>query len=224
MIGEVPSSHDIDRAVELLVRGEVLALPTDTVPGMLKAMLSPTAPRRLNELKGRPSSQPVAMLAPYGGEVHRGLAPLAYRARLGRYFPGPLTAVVRRELLVELSGLESTLVPYRTVGVRVVASYWLSELIRRLGGGVWATSANPTGEKPSLDNLPSGVVVMRASYQGLGVASMVVDLTDPAAPKVLRPFDHREGVGLVSPEAPLVRARQKLIYPGLFELASPARS
>src|SRR4051812_21830755 len=49
----------VSRAVDLLRAGEVVALPTETVYGLAANALNPVAVRRIYEVKGRPSHNPI---------------------------------------------------------------------------------------------------------------------------------------------------------------------
>ena len=127
-----------------LAAGAVIGLPTDTVYGLAARWDSGTGVRRLFAAKGRDFVQPVAVLFPSVEALADALPDVESTARrvLEALLPGPftfiVTTVVPRPALV---GTEDSL------GVRVPDHPALLEFLARLGTGVAATSANPTGEK-----------------------------------------------------------------------------
>ena len=136
----------LDRYVDALRRGEVVALPTDTVYGLAALASNHAACRRVFALKQRPGGIALPVLV---GEIDQALAPAAEEAapRLARvahrFWPGPLTIVVPRRagLGLELGGDE------RSIGLRCPAEPSAREICRR-AGPIATTSANRHGASP----------------------------------------------------------------------------
>ena len=188
---ERPSREDIARAAECLRRGGLVAFPTETVYGLGVNALDRAALRRLFEAKGRPTNDPLIVhvsafdrVAPLVVDLPGHAAPLA-----ARFWPGPLTLVMRRAPAVPLevtAGLE-------TVAVRVPAHPVARALLRAASLPVAAPSANlfsrpsPTRASHVLDDLSGRIdMVVDGGPTQVGVESTVLDLTvDP--PAVLRP-------------------------------------
>src|SRR5437867_1697836 len=88
----------VTQAADLLKRGEIVALPTETVYGLAANGLDPKAVSKIFEAKGRPAHNPII--------VHVATLELAKRCvstwpalaeRLAKAFwPGPLTLVLPR--------------------------------------------------------------------------------------------------------------------------------
>ena len=83
----------IDLALEALMAGRVIGIPTDTVYGIGVDPMREDALRRLYEIKGRPEDSPIPILAASLADA-RGLGMID--DAVGKYWPGPLTVVVRR--------------------------------------------------------------------------------------------------------------------------------
>jgi L-threonylcarbamoyladenylate synthase len=181
----------IDRAVEVLRAGGLVAFPTETVYGLGADATNPEAVRRIYQVKGRPPGHPLIVhlgTADELGEWARDVPPAA-RALARACWPGPLTMLVARP-----AGVSTVVTGGRdTVGVRVPAHPMALELLRAFGGGVAAPSANrfgrvsPTTAEHVLTDLGDAVdLILDGGPCRIGVESTIVDVTvDP--PVVLRP-------------------------------------
>jgi len=186
-----PEPGQIAEAAECLRRGGLVAFPTETVYGLGVAALDAAAVRRLFAAKGRPADDPLI--------VHvaslDGVAPLVSErppvvdALAARFWPGPLTLVLRRSRLVPdevTAGLD-------TVAVRVPAHPVARALLAAAGIPVAAPSANlfsrpsPTQAGHVLEDLDGRIdLVLDGGRTQVGVESTVLDLSGDV-PEVLRP-------------------------------------
>jgi L-threonylcarbamoyladenylate synthase len=135
--------ENLDRAVTLLRNGAVVAFPTETVYGLGASAFDARAVARIFEIKARPTFDPLIvhvsdeqMLMQVVAEV-----PDAARALMKRFWPGPLTLVLRKR--DEVPGIVTSGLP--TVGVRMPAHPVARTLIERVGLPLAAPSANPFG-------------------------------------------------------------------------------
>lgn len=178
----MPADHDgVIAAVEALKAGGCIALPTDTVYGVSAALAEPAAVRRLFELKGRAATKAMAVLvgAPEQAYDLGVFGELANRI-IDRYWPGPLTVVVRRRssLQIDLGGDSAT------VGIRCPDSSLVAAIVAEVGPIV-TTSANPSGAATIATPVeiaaafPNHLALVLDGGTLDGVASTVVDLTGP---------------------------------------------
>src|SRR5262245_19632890 len=88
----------IERAVEILRQGGLVAFPTETVYGLGADATNARAVRRIFEVKGRPSTNPLICHIADENVAQRYAAswPLAASRIAQRYWPGPLTIVVKK--------------------------------------------------------------------------------------------------------------------------------
>lgn len=126
--------------VALLRAGGVVACATETLFGLLADARSEAAVARVVAIKQR-GKEPIALLAPHLAAVEAlGTLGEPARALAERYWPGPLTLVVRAH-----PGLPEALLRDGTVGVRVPGPSPALTLVRAFGGLLTATSCNPSG-------------------------------------------------------------------------------
>lgn len=139
-------ADELARYLDVLRAGGIVACPTETFFGLLVDAHNHHAVERLVLLKGREASNPVALLVPNvstAETVAESLTPHA-RTLADRFWPGPLTLVVRAR-----SGLSPLLVKDGRVGMRVPGESVALDLVRAFGSPLTATSANKSGEPPA---------------------------------------------------------------------------
>jgi len=181
----------VDRALEVLRNGGLVAIPTETVYGLAADAANERAVARVFAVKGRPVDHPliVHVAAPEQlVEWARDVSPAAARLA-ATCWPGPLTLLVHKadHVLPAVTGQRDT------VGVRVPAHPLTTELLTRFAGGLAAPSANMFGRvspttaehvRADLGDLVD--YVLDGGPCEVGVESTIVDCTvDP--PQILRP-------------------------------------
>ena len=145
-----PQSPDpavVREAAEVLLRGGIVAFPTDTLYGLSVALMDPSAVEYLHRLKRRPPKLSVISLLPDADDIHPLVAdvPEAAQLLMDRFWPGPLSLVFKA----------SPLVPERvqgeggTIALRVPKHALSHELLRAVGGPVVSSSANVSGRPPA---------------------------------------------------------------------------
>jgi len=138
-----PTAEAIARAVELLREGQVIGLPTETVYGLAGDGLNPAALARIFEVKQRPLFDPL-ILHFADAEAAFSVAeevPASARELAAKFWPGPLTMVLRKKEIVPdlaTSGLPN-------VALRVPVHPVAQALLRAFKGPLAAPSANRFG-------------------------------------------------------------------------------
>lgn len=180
---------DVSKAARTLLRGELVAFPTETVWGLGALATDRVGISKIYAAKGRPSDNPLivhvadyeAALALFMDWPSRTDAEKILRA----FAPGPITVVIPRHpsLPPEVSaGLP-------TVGLRVPSHCVASALLQAVGVPVAAPSANvsgrpsPTTREGVLASLDGAIPLVLDGPRGeIGLESTVVDCTgrDPA--------------------------------------------
>lgn len=133
----------LETVLALLIRGEVVAIPTDTVYGVAADGFNAEAVEKLFVAKDRPSHKAIMLLLGDYEDMEKVAAhvsPIAQRLAQ-RFWPGGLTLVVnaREELPANLRAQTNT------IGVRLPDSDVVRGLGRGLGRPLAATSANLSG-------------------------------------------------------------------------------
>ena len=186
----IVSPERLDLILAALRRGEVVAIPTDTVYGLVARADDAAVVARIADLKGRSTDQPTQLLVGFSDALAAHLEDPSVLERVRAFWPGALTAVVRAR-----PGFAAAVVtPAGTVGVRMPDDALALAVIEGCGGLLAASSANRHGEAPALSAAEvvaafgAELLVLDGGPRGLGaggVASTVVDLaSDP--PRLLR--------------------------------------
>jgi L-threonylcarbamoyladenylate synthase len=183
--------QSLEAAVAALARGEVIALPTETVYGLAVDASSEDAVERLFALKGRPASVALPLAVAKSEWVTRWARVADPRLELlaRRWWPGPLTVVLPALDSVSriLTGGQSTL------AVRVPDHEHAREVIERFGRAVALTSANVHGAREA--RCAADVswafgsqvsVVVDGGESPLGQPSTIVSLVGEGPPEILR--------------------------------------
>jgi tRNA threonylcarbamoyl adenosine modification protein (Sua5/YciO/YrdC/YwlC family) len=90
-------AKELARAGRILKEGGLVAFPTETVYGIAVAATIPAAVDRLYRIKGRPRSKPMTMMVADTAPVFERCPdiPPTARALMKRFWPGPLTLVLK---------------------------------------------------------------------------------------------------------------------------------
>lgn len=185
------SSKDVGRAVEVLRRGGLVAFPTETVYGLGADASNPEAVGKVYAVKGRPRDHPLivhiadfAAAGSWASEI-----PEAARKLAQRFWPGPLTLVLKRASTVNdvVTGGQ------HTIALRVPSHPVAQALLAAFGGGIAAPSANRYGRISATtaehvrNELGDAVDdVLDGGPCEVGIESTIVDVSG-ARPALLRP-------------------------------------
>jgi L-threonylcarbamoyladenylate synthase len=178
-------------AVAALRRGEVIGLPTETVYGLAADARNAEAVENIFRLKGRPADHPLIVHIADAGELSQWASevPAAALKLTQAFWPGPLTLILKKraDVLDMVTGGQDT------VGLRCPAHPLALAVLRQLGTGLAAPSANrfgrisPTSAQHVRDEFGDGVpVVLDGGECEVGIESTIVDLSG-AVPRILRP-------------------------------------
>ena len=186
-----PDPDVIARAAECLRAGGLVAFPTETVYGLGAHALDRRAVQRIFAAKERPANDPLIVhvaalddIAPLVVEI-----PYAARNLADRFWPGPLTMVLRRSDKVP----DEVTARLDTVAIRVPSHPIAQALLRCARLPIAAPSANrfsrpsPTRAAHVLADLSGRIdLIVDGGATSVGLESTVVDLADQP-PTVLRP-------------------------------------
>jgi L-threonylcarbamoyladenylate synthase len=186
-----PTPAALKRLAAALRRGELVALPTETVYGLAAHALDARACRRIFTAKRRPADDPLIVHVATRREAEK-LAEFSPAARVlaREFWPGPLTLVLPKKPVVP--AIVTSGQP--TVALRSPAHPLARRLLRESGVPLAAPSANPFGYvSPTtaahvLEGLKGRIPhVLDGGPCRVGVESTIVDLTEPTRPRILRP-------------------------------------
>jgi len=130
-------------AAALVRKGGVIAFPTDTLYGLAASAYNHDSVARIFTIKGRPAAHGLPVLIGNIAQIEQIAKDISSDALAlaQRFWPGPLTLVLRRrsDLPAELSG------GMETVAVRQPNHPAAIQLIEFSGGPITGTSANVSG-------------------------------------------------------------------------------
>jgi L-threonylcarbamoyladenylate synthase len=186
-----PDAQTIAQAAAIIQQGGLVAFPTETVYGLGADAMQEQAIRRIFAAKGRPADNPLivhigdremlALVATEAGDKAEAL--------IKRYWPGPLTLVLKRR--PEVAPSVSAGLP--TVAVRMPNNAIALALIGAAATPIAAPSANRSG-RPSptsarhvaLDLEGRIDMILDGGTTRIGIESTVLDMTGDV-PVILRP-------------------------------------
>lgn len=181
----------IKEAGRLLLDGELVAIPTETVYGLGGNGLDASASRKIYAAKGRPSDNPLIIHVADWESLEKITVdvPEAAKKAAEVFWPGPLTMIFKK----------NDRVPYETTGgldsvaVRMPSHPVALAVIRQGGGYIAAPSANTSGrpsptEAKHVEEDLSGKIAMilDGGPVGIGLESTILDFTEEI-PTILRP-------------------------------------
>jgi L-threonylcarbamoyladenylate synthase len=172
-----PPPEVVDEIADILRRGGVALLPTDTIYGLHADVMNAVAVDHVAELKGREEGKPFVVIAASPDQLTA--LGCVVPEILHELWPAPLTAVLARGA--------------NTLAARVPDLSWLRSLLERTGP-LTSTSANRSGEPPITD--PTQLApAMRDGLDALldagvlqGKPSSIVDFTGEH-PRIVREGD-----------------------------------
>jgi L-threonylcarbamoyladenylate synthase len=191
--------EEIRRAAEILRAGGLVAFPTETVYGLGADASSAAAVAKLYAAKRRPADHPVIVhfaSAQAAFSFAREI-PVAAHNLARRFWPGPLTLILKRSSLAKdfVTGGQDC------VGVRVPSHPVAQQLLHVFGGGIAAPSANEFGRVSATTAAHVDVdvdMVLDGGPSEIGIESTIVDLSS-GSPSILRPgFISREEIEKIS--------------------------
>jgi L-threonylcarbamoyladenylate synthase len=183
--------RNLARLANVLRRGEIVAVPTETVYGLAANALDSAACQRIFRAKGRPANDPLIVHIHSLLQLKAIAQPNDAALKLARSFwPGPLTIVLPKLPIVPdvvSSGLPS-------VAVRMPGHPLFRRLLKLAALPLAAPSANPFGYiSPTTAAHVQASLGKKISHilEGgpcrIGVESTIIDLRDPTTPRLLRP-------------------------------------
>jgi len=192
----------LDRAAQTLLQGGVVAFPTETVYGLGADAANDAAVARIFKIKKRPQNHPLIVHIPDASHLERWAVDVPDTARrlAARYWPGPLTLVLRRAEGVSdlLTGGQDTIalrVAAHPVADALLKAMAISDAdedgVRRIG--IAAPSANrfgrisPTTAAHVIADLGNDAdMVLDGGACEVGIESTIIDFSR-GEPVMLRP-------------------------------------
>jgi L-threonylcarbamoyladenylate synthase len=183
--------QDLGFAAEVLLKGGLVAVPTETVYGLAGSIYKGTAIKEIFRVKNRPTNDPL-IVHTYSPELIREEIASNLDGRFtelaNAFWPGPLTLVLKKK--PEISNLLTS--GLNTVAVRIPKHQFFLELLEMVHEPLAAPSANPFGYiSPTspihvLDQLQGKIpYILDGGSCDVGIESTILDLST-GEPLILR--------------------------------------
>ena len=185
-----PTEKDIKTAARIILRGGIVAFPTETVYGLGGDATDPDSAKKIYAAKGRPSDNPLIIHLSKAEDAEKyAVTNDIYYKLTDAFCPGPLTVILPKKDIIPrevTGGLD-------TVAVRIPSHPVARAFIEACGVAIAAPSANRSGS-PS----PTSAEHVKADLDGkadaiidggqceIGLESTIVKLSDGCA-VILRP-------------------------------------
>ncbi len=182
----------LEAAADILRRGGLVAVPTETVYGLAADATNDLAVAQIFKAKGRPSFNPliVHVLTKEDAASHAIFSQKALQLAQA-FWPGPLTLVLPRKPESQLSHLVSA--GLDTIALRAPAHPVARLLLKKFGSIFAAPSANPSGaiSPTTAEHVVSGLgdkvdMILDGGPCEIGVESTIVSVLDDKV-TLLRP-------------------------------------
>lgn len=221
------TSGNIALLARKLQRGELVAVPTETVYGLAANALDAKACQQIFRAKGRPANDPLIVHIYSLRELEKLCAPNAAALLLAKHFwPGPLTMVLPKTALVP----EIVTSGGASVAIRMPQHPVFRRLLKAAALPLAAPSANPfgyispTSAEHVRQNLGAKIrSILDGGHSRIGLESTIVDVRDPTTPRLLRPgaisaqdIERVLGVGVSVVRKAAAKHDQQLVAPGML--------
>jgi L-threonylcarbamoyladenylate synthase len=185
-----PTNNNLSKAKIAIEKGDVVAIPTETVYGLAANAYNTKAVKKIFSLKKRPSNNPLIIHFKNAEQIKKEAVINKYFLKLVKKFsPGPLTYVLKKKRNSRISKLANK--GLATIAVRIPSERNTIKLLNILNCPLAAPSANgskslsPTMAKHVAEEFGNSIkMIIDGGSCKIGIESTVIDLT--TKPKILR--------------------------------------
>lgn len=178
-------------ATDVIQSGGIVVFPTETVYGIGANALNKEASKKIYQVKGRPSDNPLIVHIGKKADVYKYAKNIKQEALslIEHFWPGPLTLILRKKVVIpdEITG------GLKTVAIRMPDNEIALNLINHAQVPICAPSANISGRPSStlfnhvVDDFFGKVdIIIDGGKSAIGLESTVLDMT-LKTPTILRP-------------------------------------
>lgn len=183
----------IHLALEDLEKGDVVAIPTETVYGLAADATNETAIKKIFSIKKRPLNHPLIMHVCHDWDLSQWVTDVPEYAQqmILAFWPGPLTLVLNSK-----KGAVNSLVNagQNSIAIRAPNHHLTEQLLRRLNRPLVAPSANPFGQISPTTALhvaqsfsTESFLILDGGRCDVGIESSIIQATHHDRYTVLRP-------------------------------------
>ncbi len=184
------NTNALELSVELINKGEIIVVPTETVYGLVCDWNNSKAIENIYKLKGRDFNKPLSafcdgmsMILAMVDEINENS-----RKLIENFMPGPITLLMKRnKRFVDYSNNDTDI-----IGIRIPDNEFVLSMIKKIKRPLASTSANISGNSPlskvgDLYKFFKGKIplIIDGGRAKIGIVSTIVDVVDEP-PKIVR--------------------------------------
>ena len=181
----------LNKTIRLLTKGNLMALPTETVYGLAGNAYSSEAIKKIFKLKGRPKLNPLII---HYYNIQKALGDVVINNNFKKLYkklcPGPITFILKKKKNSKIHPLANA--KLKTIAVRFPGHKIMRRILRNVNFPLAMPSANisssvsPVCAKDVFDEFKKKIkFIVDGGQSKIGIESTVIDLT--YTPKILRP-------------------------------------
>jgi L-threonylcarbamoyladenylate synthase len=180
---------DISTAVRELKKGNVVAIPTETVYGLGALITNIDAIKKIYEIKKRPLNNPLICHVHHPSVIERYAYIEDYQRKMFELWPGPLTILFKKKDIVP----DIVTAGSQYCAFRIPDHPVFLEILKQVDEPIAAPSANPFAKispvtaEMVLDYFENTIPVVDGGRCKVGLESTVIQFIDHQSLQVLRP-------------------------------------
>ena len=219
-----PNLLNLTKAKEILVKNNIIGVPTETVYGLAGNAYSNIPIKEIFKLKKRPSHNPLIVHFKNLKDLKNDVILNENFKKLYKVFcPGPITFVLKKRKTSKISKMVTA--GKETVAIRIPKHKIVRNLLNILSFPLAAPSANissklsPTSAKDVVDEFGNKIkLVLDGGQCQIGLESTIIDLT--GKPNILRPgsITIEEIEKILKKKIKVKKSAKKIKSPGQLKL------
>ena len=217
------STQNLNKAKKILIKNNVIAVPTETVYGLAGNAYSNSSVKKIYKIKKRPSKNPL-IIHYYNLKSLKKDAFIKdeFLKLYKKFSPGPLTYILKKKKNSKISFFANS--NLKTIAVRFPKNKIIRKLLKNLNFPLAIPSANlssavsPVSSEDVIDEFGSKIkFILDGGRSTIGLESTVINLC--GKPKLLRPgaISNKEISKVLKTKVSIVAKPMKLVSPGLLK-------
>ncbi len=140
-----PDPEIIHGTVEMLINGQIIVYPTDTIYGIGCDILNKQAIETIQQIKNRKKQKPLSIICADLKDISRWALVSNWQYRiLKKYLPGPFTFILKASKQAPKILQDPK---RKTIGIRIPDNKVCLNIVQELGHPIITTSVNKSGEQ-----------------------------------------------------------------------------
>ena len=217
------STQNLNKAKKILIKNNVIAVPTETVYGLAGNAYSNSSVKKIYKIKKRPSKNPL-IIHYYNLKSLKKDAFIKdeFLKLYKKFSPGPLTYILKKKKNSKISFFANS--NLKTIAVRFPKNKIIRKLLKNLNFPLAIPSANlssavsPVSSEDVIDEFGSKIkFILDGGNSRIGLESTVINLSNKI--QILRPgaISNKDISKVLGKKVSFLKNTNKLISPGLLK-------